>query len=116
LNGYVQYTLPFSAAYSLRARLDHQYRSSQLMAFERTIRVNVVGGAATLVPNPGREQGSLNLTNMSLGLSSDMVDLTLYVHNAFDRDDVMDPNTVLRIPQLSAPQPRTIGIEAAYRF
>ena len=86
------------------------------MAFEQTIRVNIVGGGTALVPNPGQEQGSVGLTNLSLGLSADMYDFTLYVHNALDRDDVMDPNVLLRIPQISAPRPRTIGLEATYRF
>lgn len=116
LNGYVQYTLPLSSDYSLRARADHQYRSSQLMAFEQTIRVNLEGGGTAVLPNPGREQGSTSLTNLSLGLSSDAYDVTLYVHNVFDRDNVLDPNVVLRIPQVSAPQPRTVGVDAVYRF
>ena len=116
LNGYVQYMMPLSDAYSLRARVDHQYRSSQRMAFEQTIRVNIVGGGTVLVPNPGQEQGSVALTNLSLGLSADMYDFTLYVHNVLDSDDVMDPNVLLRIPQISAPRPRTIGLEATYRF
>lgn len=116
LNGYVQYSLPVSAAYELRARLDHQYRSSQLMAFEQTIRVNIVGGGTATLPNPAREQGSVSLTNLSLGLSSDAYDVTLFVRNVFDRDNVIDPNLLLRIPQVSAPQPRTVGVDAVFRF
>jgi len=116
LNGYVQYTLPLSGDYSLRARADHQYRSSQLMAFEDTIRVNVLTGGTATIANPGREQGSTSLTNLSVGFGAAAYDLTLYVHNVFDRDDVLDPNVLLRIPQQSAPTPRTVGLEAAYRF
>jgi iron complex outermembrane receptor protein len=116
LNGYVQYTMPLSSDYSLRARADHQYRSSQLQAFEDTIRVNIATGGTATIPNPGREQGSTSLTNLSLGFGAPVYDMTLYVHNLFDRDDVTDPNVLLRIPQQSALQPRTIGLEAAYRF
>lgn len=116
LNGYVQYSVPLASGYGLRARLDHQYRSSQLMAFERTIRVNVATGGTADLPNPAREQGGYSLTNFSLGFEADSYDVTLYVHNLLDSDDVLDSNVLLRMPQVSAPQPRTIGIEATYRF
>jgi outer membrane receptor protein involved in Fe transport len=86
------------------------------MAFEDTIRVTVLTGGTATIANPGREQGSTSLTNLSVGFGADAYDLTLYVHNVFDRDDVLDPNVLLRIPQQSAPTPRTVGLEAAYRF
>ncbi len=116
LNGFVQYEYPLAGAYSLRARADHQYRSSQSMAFEKTIRVNLIGGGTTLLDNPGREQGSVALTNLSFGLYADAYDVALRVQNVFDRDDVLDPTVLLRIPQVSAPLPRTIGLQATYRF
>lgn len=116
LNGYIQYTLPVSADYALRARVDNQYRSSQLMNFSSTINVNIVGGGTAIVPNPAQVQGALDLTGLSFGLQAKAYDLTLYVHNVFDRSDVMNAYVLLHTPQVSAPQPRTIGLDAAYRF
>lgn len=114
-NGFLQYEAPIFGDMAIRARVDHQYRDSQLTAFERDMRVTLQTGGTTLVPYAGRVQPASNLTNLSVALERDVLDLTLYVRNLFDRDDQLAVNQ-LRSDQTATVRPRTLGVEARWRF
>lgn len=114
-NGFLQYEAPIFGSMAIRARVDHQYRDSQLTAFERDMSVTLQTGGTMLVPYAGRVQDASNLTNLSVALERDMLDLTVYVRNVFDRDDRLAANQ-LRSDQTATVRPRTIGVEARLRF
>lgn len=112
-NAYLQYEVPTGSDRTWRARVDYQYRDSQLTAFERTMTVGLQTGGTAVVPYAGRVQAAASNTDLSFGLGTRQFDYTLYVRNVFDEDVpvVAEP---LRIDQSGLPRPRTYGFEVRW--